>query len=258
MQLVKWSEFFSDPGPDLPYLDETQRYFFPNPSRCGDIIFIGGNLSPGMLLSAYEQGIFPWYDPEGPIIWQSPDPRFVIYPETLHISESMRKILKKHLFTIRFDTDFEGVIRNCASVPRPGQYGTWIGEDIIEAYTKLHHLGWAHSAEAYLDGHLVGGCYGIRIGKVFCGESMFALYPNASKAAFLTLATNLFNDEVQFIDCQVPTAHLRSLGGQMLSRPDFLMLLDNALFLRTVMDRKQEQDQADRRGSWTNRYTEIF
>ncbi|MCA1950259.1 MAG: leucyl/phenylalanyl-tRNA--protein transferase [Treponema sp.] len=249
--------YWRGPGPDprFPYLNESERLQFPNPEEIEDwIVAIGGNLSPGMLLSAYEQGIFPWYNPEDPLIWQSPDPRFVIYPETLHISESMRKILKKHLFTIRFDTDFEGVIHGCASVPRPGQNGTWISEDIIEAYTELHRLGWVHSAEAYLEGRLVGGCYGIRIGNVFCGESMFALYPNASKAAFLTLAKNLFNDEVQFIDCQVPTEHLRSLGGQELARTEFFKLLKKAISVRDSKD----LDQADRRGSWTNRYTEIF
>jgi leucyl/phenylalanyl-tRNA--protein transferase len=248
--------YWRGPGPDphFPYFNEYERFSFPDPDRSDDwIIAVGGNLSPGMLLSAYEQGIFPWYNPEDPLIWQSPDPRFVIYPETLHISESMRKILKKHFFTIRFDTNFEGVIHGCSAVPRPGQYGTWITDDIIEAYTRLHHLGWAHSAEAYLEGELVGGCYGIGLGNMFCGESMFARYPNASKAAFLTLAKNLFNDGLLFIDCQVPTPHLKSLGGQELDRSSFLQLLQKALSVRKQCD----QDIADRRGSWTGRYMEL-
>lgn len=244
----------SGPDPQFPYLSEEERFTFPDPARCEDwIVAVGGNLSPGMLLSAYEQGIFPWYNPEDPLIWQSPDPRFVIYPETLHISESMKKLLKKGIFAIRFDTDFEGVIRGCGTVPRPGQDGTWISEDIIEAYTALHRLGWAHSAEAYLEGRLVGGCYGIRLGNVFCGESMFAFYPNASKAAFLTLARNLFNDGLEFIDCQVPTPHLRSLGGQELDRPAFLRLLKSAISVRERFGR----DLADRRGPWDRLYTEM-
>jgi leucyl/phenylalanyl-tRNA--protein transferase len=178
-----------------------------------------------MLLSAYEQGIFPWYNPEDPILWQSPDPRMVIFPESLHISRSMRKILEKCEFEITFNRDFPAVISGCAGQYRPGQGGTWISADIIAAYTELSQLGWAISAEAYLDGELSGGCYGIRMGGAFFGESMFALRPNASKAAFLSLALKLFADGVTFIDCQVPSRHLSSLGGREMSRADFLALL---------------------------------
>ncbi|MDR1024508.1 MAG: leucyl/phenylalanyl-tRNA--protein transferase [Treponema sp.] len=220
------------PGPDpsFPYLDADRRYRFPDPASAqGDIIAIGGNLSPGMLLSAYEQGIFPWYNPEDPLIWQSPDPRFVIFPENLHISASMEKILRQGKFSVSFNRDFLGVIRGCAAIDRPGQGGTWISRDIIEAYTELHHLGWAHSAESWQDGELAGGCYGIRLGSIFCGESMFARRSNASKAAFLSLAQYLFDDGVRFIDCQVPTEHLRSLGGRELDRPEFLALLKETL-----------------------------
>jgi leucyl/phenylalanyl-tRNA--protein transferase len=221
------------PGPDpkFPYLDETQRYFFPDPTTVkGDIIAVGGNLSPGMLLSAYEQGIFPWYNPDDPILWQSPDPRFIIFPDTLHISHSMQNILKRGDFELSFDTDFDGVIRGCGEVDRPGQDGTWITEDIIAGYTELHRLGYVHSAESRQDGLLVGGCYGVlltnALGTVFCGESMFAKVPNASKAAFLTLAQYLFTEQrVRFIDCQIPTDHLHSLGGQMVSRGEFLRML---------------------------------
>ncbi|MDR2746846.1 MAG: leucyl/phenylalanyl-tRNA--protein transferase [Treponema sp.] len=220
------------PGPDpsFPYLDENSRYRFPSPALSGgDIIAVGGNLSPGMLLSAYEQGIFPWYNPEDPLIWQSPDPRFVIFPEKLHVSASMQKILRRGTFTVTFDRDFPAVIRGCAAVERPGQGGTWISEDIIGAYVELHRLGWAHSAESWLEGELAGGCYGIRLGGVFCGESMFARRSNASKAAFLTLARSLFAGGVRFIDCQVPTEHLRSLGGEEISRARFLKLLEESL-----------------------------
>ena len=225
------------PGPDplFPYLDEKRRYQFPDPALSrGDIVAVGGNLSPGMLLSAYEQGIFPWYNPEDPILWQSPDPRLVIFPETLHISASMRKVLRQGVFTISFDRDFSAVIRGCATVERSrrdgaASGGSWISGDIIEAYVQLHRLGWAHSAESWVGGELAGGCYGIRMGNVFFGESMFARWSNASKAAFLSLARSLFDQGVRFIDCQVPTEHLRSLGGREMGRADFLELLRGSL-----------------------------
>ncbi|MDR2742374.1 MAG: leucyl/phenylalanyl-tRNA--protein transferase [Treponema sp.] len=214
------------PDPDFPYLSQNERFRFPPATEArGDIVAIGGNLSPGMLLSAYEQGIFPWYNPEDPILWQSPDPRYMIFPEKLHVSASMKKILRQGKFAVAIDQDFPAVIEACASIKRPGEGGTWITDDIIAAYTELHRLGWAHSAESRLDGELAGGCYGIRMGRVFFGESMFARRPNASKAAFLTLAMNLFAEGVAFIDCQIPTAHLCSLGGEEISRKDFLHLL---------------------------------
>jgi leucyl/phenylalanyl-tRNA--protein transferase len=248
------------PGPDplFPYLDETQYYSFPDPAASeDDIIAVGGNLSPGILLSAYEQGIFPWYNPEDPLLWQSPDPRLVIFPETLHISESMRKVLKQGIFTVSLDRNFSGVIRGCAEAERPGQNGTWISADIIEAYMKLHRLGWAHSAESYLDGELAGGCYGIRLGRVFFGESMFAKKTNASKAAFLTLARFLFKDDIAFIDCQVHTKHLESLGGRNIRRSDFLAMLRTALDERNYVESREEADRMDRRGNWGDRYLRL-
>jgi leucyl/phenylalanyl-tRNA--protein transferase len=249
------------PDPDFPFLSEYDRYSFPPADRGLDgLVAVGGNLSPGMLLSAYEQGIFPWYNPEDPIFWQSPDPRFVIFPEKLHISASMRRVLKKGKFEIALDRDFPAVIAACAAMDRPGQDGTWITRDIIKAYTELHRLGWAHSAESYQAGELVGGCYGIRLGKVFFGESMFAKRPNASKAAFLSLANLLFSDGVAFIDCQVPTEHLRSLGGEEMDRRDFLKLLKKTLASRwSVADRDnravfyRKADEADRRGNWSEK-----
>jgi len=220
------SLFRPGPDPNFPSLDETIRYQFPDPSEWNsNIISIGGNLSPGMLLSAYEQGIFPWYGPGDPIIWQSPDPRCVLFPDKLHISASMQKILNNGLFKITYDENFEGVIRGCAEKKRPDQEGTWITDDIIKAYMELHRLGWAHSAEAWFDDQLVGGCYGLLLGRVFCGESMFAVKANASKAAFLSMAKLFFDHGVAFIDCQVPTHHLLSLGGEEISRDNFLELL---------------------------------
>ncbi|MDR0598923.1 MAG: leucyl/phenylalanyl-tRNA--protein transferase [Treponema sp.] len=224
------------PDPDFPYLTEDQRYPFPDPlTSPGDIVALGGNLSPGMLLSAYEQGIFPWYNPEDPVLWQSPDPRCVIFPQTLHLSRSMKKVLRRGDFEVTLDGDFPALIRSCAAVERPGQGGTWITEDIISGYTELHRLGYIRSAESRParpgrppgegGDELAGGCYGVQIGRVFCGESMFSRRANASKAAFLTLARDLFDRGTLFIDCQVPTEHLLSLGGQTIPRTDFLRLL---------------------------------
>lgn len=236
----------------FPELGERERYRFPDPLRAaGDSpLGVGGNLSAGMLLSAYEQGIFPWFSREDPPLWWSPDPRFVLYPETLHISDSMRRVLKKKTYAVEFDRDFPAVIAACSQAERPGQNGTWITDQMIAAYTRLHALGWAHSSEAYREDRLVGGCYGIRLGRAFFGESMFTRESNASKAAFLVLARALFDDGVVFIDCQVPTDHLRSLGAREVDRAVFLRELADAL-----ADRGTDwsaRDQADRRGAWRN------
>ena len=163
----------------------------------------------------------------------------------------MQKVLKRGEFEIAFDRDFPAVIRACAEIYREGQEGTWITEDIVAAYTELHRLGWAHSAESYADGELAGGCYGIRLGNVFFGESMFARRSNAYKAAFLTLACTLFADGLALIDCQVPTAHLASLGAETMGRRGFLVLLERLLvYSRNTKD----PDGADRRGNWAKRY----
>jgi leucyl/phenylalanyl-tRNA--protein transferase len=245
---------YAGPDPAFPWLDENARFDFPLPEKSPhpSIAAWGGNLSPGMLLSAYEQGIFPWFNDEEPILWHSPDPRFIIYPEKLHISESMRKLFKRGEYTITFDRDFPSVINNCAEAARPGQNGTWITRDVIHAYIELHRLGWVHSAEAWADGELAGGCYGLRLGNVFFGESMFARRSNASKAAFLTLAKALFDDGVRFIDCQVHTDHLESLGGEEISRAGFLRLLRETLAVRE--SRTSASDKADRRGNWGEIY----
>ncbi|GHV70009.1 leucyl/phenylalanyl-tRNA--protein transferase [Spirochaetia bacterium] len=240
----------SGPDPDFPYLGVDMRFSFPPPRQSpGNIVAVGGNLSPGMLLSAYEQGIFPWYNREDPLLWQSPDPRFIIFPEKLHVSSSMKKVFRKNEFDFALDKNFEGVIRSCAEALRPGQGGTWITKDIIDAYTELHRLGFAHSAESYFEGCLAGGCYGIRLGGIFFGESMFAKKSNASKAAFLHLARFLFDDGVMFIDCQVHTDHLESLGGEVMAREDFLDLLHRTLGNRPPQGVARDKD--DRRGNWS-------
>ena len=238
----------SGPDPGFPYLGEDERLSFPSPEKAkhSSIIVWGGNLSPGMLLSAYEQGLFPWYSEGEPVIWHSPDPRFVIYPEKIHVSASMKKVFRRKEYTVTFDMDFPAVITACSGIERQGQAGTWITADMIAAYTELHRLGWAHSAEAFINGELAGGCYGIRLGNIFFGESMFALKPNASKAAFLSLARFLFEDGVRLIDCQTPTRHLKSLGAEEISRKEYLGLLRETLAQRPAAS----MDRADRRGSW--------
>jgi leucyl/phenylalanyl-tRNA--protein transferase len=215
------------PDPDFPFLSENERFSFPDPDEAehNSIVAWGGNLSPGMLLSAYEQGLFPWYSESEPVIWHSPDPRFIIFPEKLHISKSMEKILGRREFAVTINQDFPAVISACSQIGRPGQEGTWITRDMIAAYTELHRLGWALSAEARFGGELAGGCYGILLENAFFGESMFSLKPNASKAAFLTLARKLFDRGIHFIDCQTPTRHLASLGAEEISRKEFLALL---------------------------------
>ena len=222
------------------------------------LVGAGGNLSPGMLLSAYEQGIFPWYSGGEPILWHSPNPRFIIFPEKLHISQSMHKVLRRRIFDLHLDRDFSAVIRACSEAERPGQNGTWITNEMIDAYIELHRLGWVHSSEAYQEGRLVGGCYGIRLGNAFFGESMFAKVPNSSKAAFLSLAILLFSDGVEFIDCQVHTDHLESLGAEDIPRERFIGLLGTTLSIRTTLVSAEGSypaaDEADRRGNWGKRY----
>ncbi|GMO27508.1 MAG: leucyl/phenylalanyl-tRNA--protein transferase [Termitinemataceae bacterium] len=216
--------------PSFPHLNISDYFQFPDPlATNNDIVAVGGNLSPGMLVSAYKQGIFPWFNEGDPILWHSPDPRFILMPQNLHISASMKKVLKQQVFDVRFDTDFYGVISACAQVKREGQRGTWITNDMIDAYCALHKLGIAHSAESYKDNVLVGGCYGILINKIFFGESMFAKVSNASKAAFLSYAQQLFAAGILFIDCQVHTDHMESLGGIEVAKKDFIKMISRQI-----------------------------
>jgi len=195
---------------------------FPDPSTASPegIVAFGGDLTPSRLLLAYRSGIFPWYSKGDPILWWSPDPRFILEIDAFKVRRSLQKRLKH--FEIRFDTAFETVMRECASVHRPGQRGSWILPEVVEAYAQLHAMGYAHSIEAYRDGKLVGGLYGVAIGGVFCGESMFARVSDASKAAFAALVERLQAWGFDFVDCQVPTEHLRSLGAAEVPRARFL------------------------------------
>ncbi|MBL7696568.1 MAG: leucyl/phenylalanyl-tRNA--protein transferase [Chitinophagaceae bacterium] len=192
------------------------------------LLAVGGDLSTERLLLAYQSGIFPWYEGEH-ILWWCPDPRFVLFPENLVVSKSMRSIFKKNIFTFTANQAFEEVIGNCKRVPRKGQTSTWITDEVKAAYTELHKKGYAHSAETWHDGKLVGGLYGVRLGKVFFGESMFSNASNASKFAFISYVQKLQAEGVQLIDCQVYTEHLESLGAQMIPRRRFLQLLDQNL-----------------------------
>jgi leucyl/phenylalanyl-tRNA--protein transferase len=200
----------------------------------GGLLAIGGDLSVKRLLTAYSCGIFPWYSAGEPILWWSPDPRFVLFPEELRVSRSMRQFLRKETVRITFDTAFDEVISACGK-PRSGQEGTWITEDMKAAYGNLHRLGFAHSVEAWDgEGRLVGGLYGVSLGSVFFGESMFTLIPNASKAAFITLVSHLEKRGFDLIDCQTETRHLGSLGARPVPREEFCRLLNNSLNRETL------------------------
>lgn len=203
---------------------------FPDPRESGEegLVAYGGDLLPERLLSAYAQGIFPWYN-EDPILWFSPDPRMVLRPEDLVVNRTLGKNLKRRRYEVRLDTAFEQVIRACAEAPRPDQDGTWINPDMIRAYCKLHELGFAHSCEAWCDGELVGGIYGVSLGGAFFGESMFARASDASKVALVQLTRQIHAWGFDFLDCQVHTDHLERLGGRMISRDDFLKTLSQTL-----------------------------
>jgi leucyl/phenylalanyl-tRNA---protein transferase len=190
------------------------------------LIGIGGGLSSARLVNAYQLGIFPWYSEGEPVLWYSPNPRMVLTPESLHISKSLQKILKKNNFNIKIDNDFASVIRHCKTIERKDQNGTWIDEDMVSAYTELHQHGIARSIEVYQKSELVGGLYGVSMGKVFFGESMFSLSPNASKIALTYLVQSM---GYKLIDCQVENPHLRRLGAFNIERSAFIKLLNDLL-----------------------------
>lgn len=214
---------------------------FPPPEKAdrSGLLAVGGDLSPLRLLSAYARGIFPWYSEGQPILWHSPNPRFVLTPDKLHVGRSLRKTLKAGTYTVRYDTAFAEVITACGEVPRPGQDGTWITPEMREAYLELHRLGFAHSVEAWAEGELKGGLYGVSLGAAFFGESMFARAPDASKVAFVTAVERFKSWGFHFIDCQVETEHLARFGAEHWPRRRFLSALATAL------------ESPTRRGPWT-------
>ena len=192
------------------------------------LLAVGGDLSTARLLLAYQSGIFPWFNEGEPICWWSPDPRFILYPQEIKISNSMKTVLQNGRFRFTINKAFERVIQNCKTSSRKGQDGTWISPAMQKAYTILHELGYANSAEAWHNGELVGGLYGIRIGNIFFGESMFSLQSNASKFAFIKYVQQLQRENVQLIDCQLHTNHLESLGAKMIDRKLFAEILISA------------------------------
>lgn len=212
------------------------RMIFPDPSEAepGGLLAVGGDLSPERLLLAYENGIFPWYSEEDPILWFSPDPRMVFLPGDFRFSKTLLKTVSSGKFSVRADTDFAAVVENCSQVQRKGQSGTWITEGMKAAYGKLHELGYAHSFETYREGELVGGLYGVSLGGAFFGESMFHLETDASKVALFHLARKCWESGFDFIDSQVPTDHMRTLGGREISRKELLSALESSLLKKTL------------------------
>jgi leucyl/phenylalanyl-tRNA---protein transferase len=206
----------------LPLFALDEKIWFPpvDDAMEDGLLAFGGDLRAERLLLAYQKGIFPWYDGDVPL-WWSPDPRCVLFPGDLKISTSMNQLLKKQAFEFAIDKDFVQVMLNCQQAARKDQPGTWISDDIIDAYSILHQMGHAHCAAVYKDGEMVGGLYGIMVNKVFCGESMFSKMNNASKYAFIKYVQHLVSNGVQLIDCQVHTPHLESLGARMIPRKEF-------------------------------------
>ena len=208
---------------DAPFPPVEQALRTPN-----GLLAAGGELTPVRLLDAYRHGIFPWFNAGDPILWWSPDPRMVLFPEEFKISRSLRKMLRSHIYEIRTDSAFKQVMRACAT-PRDGQAGTWIHEDMIAAYTELHRMGVAHSVETWMENELVGGLYGISIGRMFYGESMFSRSADASKAALAHLAAQLCRWSFGMIDCQMNTPHLASLGAREIPRAEFIQRLQELI-----------------------------
>ena len=207
----------------MPVFHLPDRVVFPDPALAepGGLLAVGGDLSPERLLAAYGEGIFPWYSEGDPILWWAPDPRTVLFPGELHVPRSLRKARRRRPYELSMDRAFGRVIRACASVARPGQDGTWITEDMIRAYVRLHELGHAHSVEAWADGDLVGGLYGVAVGGVFFGESMFALRPDASKIAFVSFVEQFARWGGALIDCQLATEHLARFGARPIALSAF-------------------------------------
>jgi leucyl/phenylalanyl-tRNA--protein transferase len=224
----------------MPIYRLINKPIFPPPELAepDGLLAVGGDLSPERLLEAYRLGIFPWYAEEDPILWWSPEPRLIMEPDSIHVSKSLRKIIRQRRFEIRIDFAFEDVIENCAQIARKEARGTWITLAIKDAYIQLFELGFAHSFESWQDNKLVGGLYGISLGKCFFGESMFSLVSNASKVALVALANVLEEWDFDLIDCQVSTHHLLNMGAFEVERNDFLQRLRLGL------------QHPTRRGSW--------
>mgnify|MGYP001824196633 CR=1 FL=1 len=225
----------------MPVYQLSEDLAFPSPHLASKegLLAVGGDLTRTRLLLAYSHGIFPWYSVNEPILWWSPDPRLVLYPDELKISRSLARVIKKGVYTVTVDRAFDQVINECARVRQENQEGTWIVDEMVNAYCKLHESGFAHSAEAWDGDHLVGGLYGVSLGRCFFGESMFTRLSNASKVAFVSLVQHLRSLNFTLIDCQVTTAHLTRFGAREVSRSRYLEELEEGLKTPTL------------RGKWT-------
>ena len=226
---------------NLTYLRNDEPFPHASYASPEGIVAYGGGLHPSRLLEAYRKGIFPWYNPGDPILWWSPNPRCVLYTKDFILRKSLAKRIRNAGFEVRFDYDFEGTIKACREVDGRDEEGTWILPEMIEAYCVLFDMGYAHSIETYLDGELVGGLYGVSIGNAFFGESMFSRVSDASKVALSALVEFATAHDFEFIDCQIPTEHLLSLGAVCIARNQFLNTLDTILTKDTML------------GSWSNR-----
>ena len=201
-----------------------EEHYFPPPclAEPNGLLAIGGDLLPSRLLLAYSSGIFPWYSEGQPILWFSPDPRYVLLPKDLHIGRSLKKRIRKKDYELKLDTAFDEVVEQCSSKSRTGQFGTWITQDMKKAYSRLFSMGFAHSAEFWVDGQLLGGLYGVVIGNLFAGESMFAHQSDASKIAFVWLVRQMAQWDIELIDCQVYTDHLSRFGAKEIPREEYI------------------------------------
>jgi leucyl/phenylalanyl-tRNA--protein transferase len=226
----------------VPIFRLDDRLLFPRPELAepDGLLAVGGDLSPRRLLLGYSIGVFPWYSEGQPILWHAPDPRFVLEAKRAHVPRSLEKRVRRGDYEIRWDSAFDAVVQACAETPRPGQSGTWIDDEMAVAYGLLHELGYAHSIEAWREGELVGGLYGVSLGGAFFGESMFARAPDASKVAFVALIARLVEWEIDLVDCQVRTDHLARFGAEDWPRSRFQAALEVAL------------DAPTRRGSWAD------
>ena len=212
----------------MPIFQLSDQASFPPPhfSEGDGLLAVGGDISQERLLKAYYMGIFPWYSDPDPILWWSPDPRLVLFPYEMRVSRRLRRTIRRRTFRITMDSAFEQVIQSCAEIPRKHEKGTWITPDMVTAYCRLHTAGFAHSVEAWYEGRLAGGLYGVAIGRCFFGESMFSNQSNASKVAFVELVEYLHKRKFRLIDCQVTTTHLKNFGARDISRAEFLNILE--------------------------------
>ncbi len=220
----------------LYYISDFDQYIFPHPEvlPTTDYVAIGGDISVDRLLLAYQYGFFPWFNESEPVIWWHPIDRFVIFPQDIYVAKSMRPYFNQQKYRLTFDTAFEEVINHCKNIKRRDADSTWISDDFVTSYTRLHHMGLAHSVEVWdKDGHIIGGLYGVSTGKIFFGESMFSYVSNASKFALISLAKLLKHHGYWMIDCQMPTSHLKSMGGKFVKRKDFVNTLRKNYFEKT-------------------------